>query len=68
MPRKITSRPVEGDVLLDDRAVCQRLGVSIATARRLRYRGELTSVRIGGAVRVTASSLDALIARGTVQR
>lgn len=63
-----TTRPAKGETLLDDRDVCERLGVSIATVRRLRYRGELTSVRIGAAVRVTASSVDALIARRTEHR
>ncbi len=49
--------------LLKDSQVAQRLGVSRATARRMRYRGQLPTVRIGRAVRIPEEALDSFVAR-----
>ncbi len=49
--------------LLTDRQAAARLGVSRATARRMRYRGQLPTIRIGRAVRIPADAIDSFIAR-----
>lgn len=67
MPRT-PLRPKPGDTLLTDDEARSRLGLSLTQVRRLRRAGDLTSVRIGRAVRVTASSVDAFIARSAVTR
>jgi excisionase family DNA binding protein len=50
------------DVLLTDQASADRLGVSLATVRRMRRDGELAFVRVRGAVRVPQSELQSYMA------
>lgn len=54
-----TTRPQKGETLLDDRDVRQRLGVSIATVRRLRTgpRAESASTTYGTFTRPCASNV-----------
>lgn len=66
MPKPLRPRP--GDFLLSDEEARARLGLSLTQVRRLRRAGDLTVVRIGRAVRVTASSVDAFIERSAVKR
>lgn len=66
MPKPLRPRP--GDFLLSDEEARTRLGLSLTQVRRLRRAGDLTVVRIGRAVRVTASSVDAFIERSAVKR
>ncbi len=44
---------------------CEALGLSRETIRQLLVRGELEAVRFGSAVRITRSSIEALIKRRT---
>jgi len=69
MPRKNVplSAPV-GDVLLNDQATAERLGVSVSTVRRLRRDGELLSVKVRGSVRVPSSAVDRYLSDHVVSR
>jgi excisionase family DNA binding protein len=56
-------RPI---VLLTDKEVAKQLGCSQKTARRLRYRGELVTVVVGGLRRIPSTSVEDYIRRNTV--
>lgn len=51
--------------LLTDREVAELLGVSRTTARRLRYQGELPTVRVGTLARVPRAAVLAYVVRQT---
>lgn len=61
MPKKETTLPR----LLTHEQVAEWLGVSPPTIRRLRYEGELTTVRIRGQVRIPRESVEDYIERHT---
>lgn len=66
MPVKIQkSSRLPGDRLLTDAEFAEHGRVSKTTAKRLRYSGEIPTVRIGRAVRVWQSDVDAYLARNT---
>jgi excisionase family DNA binding protein len=51
--------------LLSDEAVAERLGVSRATVKRMRYADELPTVMVRGAARIPEQALDDWIAANT---
>jgi excisionase family DNA binding protein len=62
VPRTNPRQPI---VLLTDKQVGDQLHCSEKTVRRLRYRGELTTVLVGGLRRIPASSVENYIRRNT---
>lgn len=64
MPKRST--PQADDVLLSDQAAADRLGVSLATIRRMRRDGDLSFVRVRNSVRTPMSELTRYIASRTV--
>lgn len=63
MPGRKNKRPI---VLLTDQQVAEQLNCSVKTVRRRRYRGELTTVVVGGLRRIPSSSVDDFISRNTI--
>lgn len=51
------SPPTPEDELLTDQAAARRLGVSVATVRRMRRDGELSFVRVRHSVRIPMSDV-----------
>ncbi len=51
--------------MLSDQQVAEHLGVSATLVRRLRYRGELPTVRVGTLARIPASAVAAYVAAQT---
>lgn len=60
-----TPKPKPTDVLWTDRDTAAYLGVSPVTARRLRYRGLLPTVKVGAAARTPRSAVLAYVAAQT---
>lgn len=60
-----TTKPRADDPLWSDERVAEHLSVSRVTARRLRYRGELPTVKVGAAARTPRSAVLAYQARQT---
>lgn len=57
------SNPAER--MLSDQQVAEQLGVSATLVRRLRYQGELPTVRVGTLARIPASAVAAYVAAQT---
>lgn len=51
--------------MLSDQQVADQLGVSATLIRRLRYKGELLTVKIGTLARIPASAVAAYVAAQT---
>lgn len=51
--------------LLSDEAVAERLGVSRATVKRMRYADELPTVMVRGAARIPEQAVEDYIAENT---
>ncbi len=57
------SNPAER--MLSDQQVAEHLGVSVTLVRRLRYKRELPTVRVGTLARIPASAVAAYVAAQT---
>lgn len=62
MPMKV---PAAREPLLTDRQVAERLGIGVTTARRLRYAGQLPTVRVGTLARVPAEAVEEFVKSNT---
>ena len=61
MPSKLT----DPGPLLNHQEAADRLGVSVVTVRRLRYAGDLPTVKVRGAVRIPLRAVQAYVAAQT---
>jgi len=63
-PRNVEDLAADFDALLTPAEVAKRLGVNRETVYRLRQRGDLQCVRVGGAIRVRREALEVFLRRG----